>query len=66
MTPADVSVVLVDGHVHAVTSKVEAVNDTELVRYECGCELTVDAPVAELDSDPRWTQGAPVDCPNGC
>lgn len=34
-------------------------------RFTCGCGVAFDAKNADLGSDPRWTQGAAVDCP-GC
>lgn len=35
-------------------------------RYVCGCGFTIDAADSELDVNPRWAQGSPADCPNGC
>ena len=32
-------------------------------RFTCGCGLTFDVENPSIGDDPRWTQGASVDCP---
>lgn len=80
MTPDDISVVAIDGFIHAVTTKFDITiyrfedpeaNPASLqglvsTRYTCGCGLTVYEVDAALDSDARWLQSGPPDCPNGC